>query len=749
MLFSISLLDSSSNPVMSAKTNVASNNVVVAAAKATDTISAVAIEKENSSFVERCYEKSGRECAPPVAVVPPSLSHYSTEKSGSSGYYSSNIYSTSSYDEHIYSEPAIENTANAVAIINDDDDDGGHPVIISSLNVAAIAAASAKTNSTGGLINNKMESMTLPLKVGEHHNILANMKQNHFKQQQQQQQKLGLFNLETSIKHLEMHLNSFNQPISSATNIHDGRDTAITILDESDNKYDKRKSVRLPTIMEGTADMCGSSGRIWKDDPDDSLMDLDLDSFLLANEVKEKNMKASDAELKATTKISSVEKSIIDERRLSISSNNKFIENNYKCSKYVNSCPDDAYNVEGIISDKPTVVAATASIDKSLAFYLNKCDDQEHYQNTKDILQEIREKLNYLLLPSVAISSAISRSFADQNPEKNELQYNILSLKDDLDNYLSLMNKSNELEIKQFCTGLSKNYKLLTIQNALENREKLRCVDMSCSNYYVGDSVVGCNSEATYEQISALPTADGQQSSYRERDESQFDTVYVRDGFSFGYKSKDPFHLDFSATAKVKRTNSAIIAKVLPTTASSSSSLRCSDLSNFQLQQKFKCSPCSSCEEVMNSLSDMTAGDDCSNHSDAIRDVYDGGGRKPISQRLSQLQQNLAMHQHRFPVVGSGGLVGGGHHRDGGGALMPISVDDNDAMLDWHKNKPSIWELYYGTNRMSQTILKKVRNPHSIMSYVSMHLSCTLIKSTIFRYFPGSLIYTRIIVPAP
>lgn len=504
--------------------------------------------------------------------------------------------------------------------------------------------------------------------------IVDDLQRIQLRQQQQHQQQQGLVNLETSIKNLEMHLKAFNRSGTNAMLDTNG------YIDDSllDSKYDKRKSVRLPTIMEGvdgqtiTTTVPAAPPRNWQDDPDDSLMDLDLDSFLLANEVSTKDKSVSAVPKMGTSNVvTSFDDSLVS---------NKFIENNYRCHKYVNSCPDDPYNVESISEDHHQ-----PSIDKSLAFYLKKCEDQVHYQNTKDILEEIREKLNGLLVGSTTPPVNSNPFIESDNLPKSsvQMQNNIQSLKGDLDNYLSLMNKSNEMEIKQFCTGLSKNYKLLAIQNALENRGRLaKCADSSCSNYEAP--------AATDIQYEPIAIKNGQ-SSYREREESQFDTVYVRDGFSFGYKSKDPFHLDFS-----------------PPTSASSTQDRCKpDMSNFKLQQKLKNSPCSSCEEmILNSFSESGG-----NSSDPSDDhLYD--------QRIlmSQMHQNLAMQQHRFPGIGNGG----GSIINGIGIPIVSPVDDKEAILDWHKNKPSIWELYYGTNRMmSQTILKKVKGHNSIMSYVS------------------------------
>lgn len=56
--------------------------------------------------------------------------------------------------------------------------------------------------------------------------------------------------------------------------------------------------------------------------------------------------------------------------------------------------------------------------------------------------------------------------------------------------------------------------------------------------------------------------------------------------------------------------------------------------------------------------------------------------------------------------------------------LDKTSGDDKDAILEWHNNKPSIWELYYGKNRPIQTIVKKVKKKgkkpvNSVVSYPS------------------------------
>lgn len=54
-----------------------------------------------------------------------------------------------------------------------------------------------------------------------------------------------------------------------------------------------------------------------------------------------------------------------------------------------------------------------------------------------------------------------------------------------------------------------------------------------------------------------------------------------------------------------------------------------------------------------------------------------------------------------------------------------IANDEKDVMLEWHQNKPSIWQQYYGSKRLKYAnVVKKIKGKFEInspISYVSMN----------------------------
>lgn len=54
------------------------------------------------------------------------------------------------------------------------------------------------------------------------------------------------------------------------------------------------------------------------------------------------------------------------------------------------------------------------------------------------------------------------------------------------------------------------------------------------------------------------------------------------------------------------------------------------------------------------------------------------------------------------------------------------TTDEKDIMLEWHRNKPSIWQQYYGSKRLKYSnMVKKIKgkldvNSSVVMSYVSI-----------------------------
>lgn len=382
-------------------------------------------------------------------------SHYSTEKSGSSGYYSSNVYSTSSVEDHIYSEPVIDDISDS---------------------------------SRCRKFDNKID------------------------------QQIGLASLEKSIKTLEKHLKCLNK---SNKNDQDYVKRKQKKIEESStkepNSNEFEQTERLPTIVEGNDNSVIAAMPYrnnenhaqrqcdWNaDTTDDSLMDLDfdLDTFLLIDETRNKEKKPNfesicgvgienptfqldndhehDSPDSESNDIDTPVSELDDEKehiendsdnRKAVTHNND--ENTYKCTKYINSCPDDAYNVDEISDYKYDQSNYPFVPNKLFPFYMKNIEDQLNHQSTKEILEEIRNKLIVLIKPISDLESSTESDGIGSskcNSKTVSLMRNITALKQDVDNYLLLMNQQNELEIRAFCSGLSKNYKLLTMQHALNNR---------------------------------------------------------------------------------------------------------------------------------------------------------------------------------------------------------------------------------------------------------------------------------------
>lgn len=375
--------------------------------------------------------------------------------------------------------------------------------------------------------------------------IADNSRRRKFDQNLDQQ--IGLANLEKSIKTLEKHLKCLNKSKDHAKQQQQQQtqqqkqsecDEKQEVTTDSNGSVDEHTK-RLPTIVEGMDNNAmalvpchrstDNSHRRRRSDwtadtTDDSLLDLDLDTFSLVDETCDKKKLSkfnqirsegienptfqsdnerehADSELDADCDDDDEDDDDVERhnhtdndadknpaRKSSDGRNSD--ENNYKCTKYINSCPDDAYNVDEII-DYKYEQSHYPFANKLLPFYMKNIEDQLNQQNTKDILEEIRDKLTVLLKPPIETeqeSSTESDGIGSSkcNSKTNDsLVRNISELKHDVDNYLVMLNQQNELEIRAFCSGLSKNYKLLTIQHALDNRtrSKLSTSDIGSELY--------------------------------------------------------------------------------------------------------------------------------------------------------------------------------------------------------------------------------------------------------------------------
>lgn len=642
-------------------------------------------------------------------------SHYSTEKSGSSGYYSSNVYSTSSVEDHIYSEPIID----------------------------------------GNSRRRKFEVF--------------------FDQQ------AGLANLEQSIKTLEKHLNLLNTSKTNhaSSKIETKRSAKqVVALERRAENADQK---RLPTIVEGLDNnsmAIVSHQRInqdnnktdWNaDSTDDSLMDLNLDTFQLIHERCDKRIgitkpifqsneidhseisiigKNGKANKRSTTH--SIEGDVGNE---SIYDNNQHsdmvsirdasienIENNYKCTKYINSCPDDAYNVDEIIDYKYEHVAHSIST-KSMPFHMKNFEDHIKQQNTKDILEEIRDKLEILLKPIVTdIENESSTESDDIGSSKNNsrtisIERNISALKRDVDNYLILMNQQNEMEIRAFCSGLSKNYKLLTIQHALNNR--MRRPRISTSDF--GSEV--------YSNRSFTDSSSGSQIVSRYIDYHQ--SSVVRRPRRLKNQRKNNQKWKNNQLRHIPSSKYALKCKNVQKTRENVS-IRCSSSSdsNFRLQRRHSDSLCSSWDEDQQIV--LTSG----HGSDSIGSVPDTSSTKSTNSAVSnailpiedEISLAIAKNEHRLIVTLNANALNKsiidsidmtnqtGHMENNLAMQQPslITIDntklsannnEKDIMLEWHRNKPSIWQQYYGSKRLKYSnVVKKIKGKFDVntsMAYVS------------------------------
>ncbi|XP_013117004.2 serine-rich adhesin for platelets [Stomoxys calcitrans] len=598
-------------------------------------------------------------------------SHYSTDKSASSGYYSSNVCSTYSLEEHIYSEPTIElkempldeslNAASHTATMGSnkpvEDSTLQHHASASAINTTTTKAAAigeavcSGPAATGCSVMRTLEYnrryrytdhnvegvlQTVPAPTATNASSAPKLSSEEFNE--------NLRILETSIENLDRHLKSFPGVIA-----HPVAEALVAAYSQSSYPAEKLRSSysHLPTIREGYD---GTAKRVWRqEDPvnDDSLLDIDLDSFLLDEGKKER--KRSHAQLPAA-------KGGIDNPTFL---NEELEENHYKCAKYINSCPEDAYRVESDIiaparscrSDQS--VAAASSVD----LYPKRYEDQIHFQNTRELLEDVRDKIRLLTLHTAEPMASSKRDLSlkgnlsspppphqlalDEYIPK-ELHTMIGTLKRELELYLQRMNQHSELEIRQLCTGLVKNQHIVKMKNAFERRRSL--TDAS-------------------EQLSTYETLQGEMRAL---------------GANGGV---GPISIRQQVTT-----------------------IKCASDPNFKMKRK--------------SLTEVFPISEC--YIESLPLEPEGPPPLPLPSGGSQLQRNLNFHQpsiQQFQAQSSDSsssfekakLQDNTSASSSGRQVSRTSSgnesNDKDSILDWHRKKPSIWEMYYGTNRIQQYLL--------------------------------------------
>ncbi|XP_049309382.1 uncharacterized protein LOC105229187 [Bactrocera dorsalis] len=680
-------------------------------------------------------------------------SHYSTDKSGSSGYYSSNVCSTYSLDEHIYCEPVIDildvsrtgaganggagkasksarsectNTkgnansgdnsksnqttnemsskgggatkrcygrrnATAVASRNGESGiagcselDGGDDCDGDAEDESAAAVVARRGNNKAGRKSQAVAETAfgvdkIPASLQF---LLQRQTSDEYANSQHFSENLRI--LETSIENLDRHLKNFPS-LSSHEHIaafvqahhhHHHHHLAYLQTPSSVETGDKLVTRvpphvtqhQLPTIMEGY-DPANQPRRSWPDDMvDDSLLDIDLDSFLLVNERKAGGIG------KSARKSSLHAVGGIDNPTFLTEEQEE--ENNYKCAKYINSCPDDAYHVESdIVAGTGTVSEKSVSVGDH---YMKRYEDQLHFQSTRELLEDVRDKIR--LLSQASGNTSRSGSAKTHSPDMSlsvttpteqlprELEGMIKTLKTELENYLDRMNQHSELEIRQLCSGLVRNHNIVKMTKAFERRRSTHSLGTIESDYgYVGGN---------YEAI-----RDGVPSSIREQ------IVSIRCASDPNFKMKRKSLTEVFPVADCYAESEKLQT---PTTQIAQQQLRPSLPRRDRVEQRQR-------EHDQNVIT---------LHVPTTQLQRNLSFQQPVLNKLDA--KSLQAPPTDAEISGKGGNPNGAGAANGNGSGGESGESgDKDSILEWHRKKPSIWEMYYGTNRMNQSLLGK------------------------------------------
>ncbi|KAH8232988.1 hypothetical protein KR026_002528 [Drosophila bipectinata] len=543
-------------------------------------------------------------------------SHYSTDKSGSSGYYSSNVCSTYSLDEHIYCEPVIGGQEKIKSVAARQR--LRPPLQLPSMALREVAAAEAVAvaaapphvdATTSGENSSPVKSQRSDMQdaAGAAANSESEARGeglllHHYSD------KLRI--LETSIENLDRHLKTFPCLYAREHIVSFMQATSPQALDIGE----KLKAYnQLPTILEQQQQQLS----------DDSLLDIDLDAFLLAPN-------------------GPVQRGIDNPSFLN---DEQLAENNYKCVKYINSCPEDAYRLEserGGEAGGPGRGGAAG--DAGSETYAKRYEDQLHFQNTRELLEDVRDKIRLLSRATPQSSAAPTPSVTPPPDVPKELEGMIHTLKQELESYLQRMNQHSELELRQLSSGLGRQQHVVRMQNALERRRS--CADLQLNAY-----------EAVRDGV--LISASGKPLSVRE----QIMTIRCASDPNFKMKRKS-------------------IAEIFP-------AAECyveSEVTTTSLSRSTTPTPASTPQLELEALHP--------NHGISTTTV------------VTQMQRNLTFHKPILAGQGAGNVNTTGACAGAGGG----KGGDRDSITEWHRKKPSIWEMYYGTNRLHQSLLGKQRS---------------------------------------
>lgn len=303
----------------------------------------------------------------------------------------------------------------------------------------------------------------------------------------------------------------------------------------------------------------------------------------------------------------------------------------------------DQFRSDIIVDSDLKLKRRSDDVDSGKASFEGSYIDVIDYHQTREILINISGKLD-ALLDKHRSNVAHQPATATSTISDSELERNIISLKADLENYLTVMHEKQEDELRQFSAGLTSEVKLRTVKKALDNRS-------SCT----GSTRICRFGDDCYEVLPADNTGT------------------FSDFGSYSPRMKVP----------LRRT---------PSIEKGDFILTCNEMINPFHPAAPPTVPLGT--DGNNNNNSNTSGEESSGTLSCV-------AREPKCMRhgnLSQMQKNLAFSQllNDTYLSGASGKYG----------------DDRERMLnEWHKDKPSIWEMYYGKNRYSskieQTVLRE------------------------------------------
>ncbi|XP_058457482.1 uncharacterized protein LOC131434612 [Malaya genurostris] len=333
----------------------------------------------------------------------------------------------------------------------------------------------------------------------------------------------------------------------------------------------------------------------------------------------------------------------------------------------------------------------------------NKSQYEEYleFHNTRNILEQIRGKLDTLLEQrNENMRANVGSDRTMPTPAEIELEEKIANLKSDLEEYLRSMNQQNENEINRFVKGISKDAKVKAVQNAVEHRNRSRGSSVHMENEYeVMDNPIPYQSFYTahpQRTMKRYPREDRGP----EDQQSHFETIYVQDGFNVRQLNRpvpNPFAQE-ARTAQILHNQQQHLRAM------------CSQ-KRYLSSDEIKV--CNSLEGRVRRPSRVSI-EVPDGRRDGVHLVNGSGGGGISVDGRSRRQSEVSNSKH----LGKGSDVSGFTLQrvilmESLGKNGKLFGDKEKMLLEYHLNKPSYWELYYGANREEHnphhTLIRKVK----------------------------------------